>query len=192
MGHEFVPLSALSFSNMFKGIISYDINASNSNDHDDIMSMFDHRSSGKWARKNMPMSNLFYLPQFIGKIIVSVEFLDVYGWTCVWMPEDNCRCCFSGTFILFLGSLIGLVGYINWPANPGKRWDLPTFTSQSSNPDHVPSHTAFLCWFWSLNWGPHACIENSVMAVLSPQPVSSTDCESIITIMTGSFLSIAF
>lgn len=79
-------------------------------------------------------------------------------------------------YLVLGGSLTGLVGYINWPANPGKRWDLPTFTSKSSNPDHVPSHAAFLCWFWSLNWGPHACIESSVMAVLSPQPVSSTDC----------------
>lgn len=49
---EFISVSILSFSSTLKGITaSYGINASDSNDHNDFVTVLDHRSSAKQARK---------------------------------------------------------------------------------------------------------------------------------------------
>lgn len=49
---EFISLPILSFSSTLKGITgSYGIKASDSNDHNDFVTVFDHRSSAKQARK---------------------------------------------------------------------------------------------------------------------------------------------
>lgn len=53
-------------------------------------------------------------------------------------------------------------------------WDLPIFTSQRWEHNHAPSHQIFSCGFQSLNTGPQACTDSSLLTVLSPQPMGWT------------------
>lgn len=158
------------------------INVSNSNDHDDIMSMFDYKSRGKWARKkNMLMSYAcLNYPSSLGDNCFTRAPI-WYGWTCMCVKaRRQLQVLFLWNIHLVLGvshwPVTEPAGYTYWPTTPGDRWDLTTFPSpQRYNNNHEPSHPTFSCQFWRLNWGPHTGIESSVMTVLSPQPVRSTD-----------------